>query len=87
MPARRGHCPKTLVIDFEEVFYADVSGATALRALKKYADRYDVEISLVRVHAQTRETLAADGVLAEIGEDRSYDSVRAAVAAASPSKG
>jgi hypothetical protein len=50
-------------------------------------DRYDVEISLVRVHAQTRETLAADGVLAEIGEDRIYDSVHAAVAAASPSKG
>jgi SulP family sulfate permease len=83
----KGPLLKTLVIDFEEVFYTDVSGAAALRALKKYADRYDVEISLARVHAHTRETLAADGVLAEIGEDRIYDSVHAAVAAASPSKG
>jgi hypothetical protein len=38
------------------------------------------------LHSQARETLAADGVLAEIGEDRIYDSVQAAVAAASPSK-
>lgn len=83
----KGPLPKTLVIDFEMVFYADESGAAALHALKKYADRYDVEISLARVHSQTRETLAAHGVLAEIGEDRIYDSVHAAVAAASPSNG
>ena len=82
--AAKGPLPKTLVIDFEEVFYTDVSGAGALHSLKEYADRYDVAISLARLHSQARETFAADGVLAEIGEDRIYDSVQAAVAAASP---
>jgi sulfate permease, SulP family len=84
--AAKGPLPKTMVIDFEEVFYTDVSGAGALRSLHKYADRYAVQILLARLHSQARETLAADGVLAEIGEDRIYDSVQAAVAAASPAK-
>ena len=53
-------------------------------SLHNYAKRYDVDISLARLHSQTRETLAADGVLKEIGEDRIYDSVQDAVAAASP---
>ncbi|MGO9504975.1 MAG: SulP family inorganic anion transporter [Streptosporangiaceae bacterium] len=85
--AAKGPLPKTLVIDFEEVFYADVSGAGALSSLHKYAEQYDVGISIARLHSTARETLAADGVLAEIGEDRIYDSVQAAVAAANPSKG
>jgi high affinity sulfate transporter 1 len=84
---KTGSLPKTLVIDFEEVFYTDVTGADALRSLKRYADQYDVGISIARLHSQARETLAADGVLAELGEDRIYDSVHAAVAAASSSKG
>ena len=85
--AAKGPLPKTLIIDFEEVFYTDVTGADALRSLHRYADRYGVDISLARLHSQARETLAADGVLAELGEDRIYGSVKAAVAAASPSKG
>ena len=78
----KGPLPKTLVIDFEEVFYTDVSGAAALRSVKRFADRYDVKISLARVHAHARETLAADGILAELGEERIFDSVHEAVAAA-----
>ena len=83
--AAKGPLPKTLVIDFEEVFYTDVSGAGALRNLHNYADRYGVGISIARLHSAARETLAADGVLIEIGEDRIYDSVQAAVDAASSS--
>ena len=43
--AAKGPLPKTLVIDFEEVFYTDVSGAGALSSLHNYAKRYGVDIS------------------------------------------
>ena len=79
--AARGPLPRTLVIDFEEVFYTDASGAESIRGLKRYASRYDVQILIARLHAGARQTLARDGVLAEIGEEHIYDSVRAAVAA------
>jgi len=69
------------VIDFEEVFYTDASGAESIRGLQRYASRYDVQILIARLHADARQTLARDGVLAEIGEDHIYDSVHAAVAA------
>jgi len=79
--AARGPLPGTLVIDFEEVFYTDSSGAESIRGLKRYANRYDVEILIARLHAGARQTLARDGVLTEIGEDHIYDSVHAAVTA------
>jgi MFS superfamily sulfate permease-like transporter len=83
--AARGPLPGTLVIDFEEVFYIDASGAESIRGLKRYTSRYDVQILIARLHADARQTLARDGVLAEIGEDHIYDSVRAAVAASNGS--
>jgi MFS superfamily sulfate permease-like transporter len=76
-----GPLPRRLVIDFEEVFYTDSSGAESIRGLKRYASRYDVQILMARLHADARQTLAQDGMLAEIGEDHIYDSVQAAVAA------
>jgi len=79
--AARGPLPSTLVIDFEEAFYTDSSGAESIRGLKRYASRYDVEILIARLHADARQTLAQDGVLAEIGEDYICDIVHAAVAA------
>jgi SulP family sulfate permease len=79
--AAKGPLPPALVIDFEEVFYTDASGAESIRGLKRYASRYDVDILIARLHADARKTLARDGVLAEIGEDHIYDSVHAAVAA------
>ena len=83
--AASGPLPGTLVIDFEEVFYTDASGAESIRGLKRYASRYDVQILIARLHADARQTLARDGVLAEIGEDHIYDSVHAAVAASNGS--
>jgi sulfate permease, SulP family len=79
--AANGPLPSTLVIDFEEVFYTDASGAESIRDLKRYASQYNVGILIARLHADARQTLARDGVLAEIGEDRIHDSVHAAVAA------
>ena len=84
--AATGPLPPALVIDFEEVFYTDASGAESIRGLKRYASRYDVEILIARLHADARQTLARDGVLAEIGEDHIYDSVHAAVAASNNSR-
>lgn len=80
--AAKGPLPETMVIDCEEIFYADVTGATALHELKAYFERYHVKITLARLHTHTRQALTDDGVLAEIGEDHIHDSVHAAVAAA-----
>jgi MFS superfamily sulfate permease-like transporter len=82
--AAKGPLPKHMVIDFEEVFYTDASGASALRDLKNYAERYDVDLSIARLHSAAREVLERDGVLGELGEDHVYDSVHAAVAACTP---
>jgi len=81
----KGPLPKNLVIDFEEVFYTDASGAAAIRNLKRFCDRYDVTISIARLHSVARRTLMQDGVLEEIGEEHIFDSVHAAVAACSGS--
>ena len=72
----------TLVIDFEEVFLIDDTGAAAITGLFEYAQRYGVELSLARVHSGTHELLKLSGVTGEIGEHRIYDTVRNAVEAA-----
>jgi sulfate permease, SulP family len=81
----KGPLPGTLIIDFEEVFYTDASGAAAIRSLRRYCDRYHVEISIARLHSEARQTLTQDGILSELGEDRIFDNVHAAVAAATAS--
>ncbi len=80
--AAQGPLPHTLVIDFEEVFLVDDSGAAAITALFEYARRYDVELSFARVHSGTHELLKLSGVVDDIGENRIYDTVRNAVKAA-----
>jgi sulfate permease, SulP family len=76
----KGTLPKNLVIDFEEVFYTDASGAAAIRGLKHFCERYDVTISIARLHAAARKPLAEDGVLEELGEEHIFDNVHDAVA-------
>ena len=66
--AEQGPLPGTLIIDFQEVFYTDVSGAVALRSLWHFTERYDVKISLARVHQHARETLDANGIIDDLGE-------------------
>jgi MFS superfamily sulfate permease-like transporter len=80
--AAKGPLPHTIVIDFEEVFLIDDSGAAAITSLFEYAQRYGVDLSLARVHSGTHKILRLSGVTDEIGEQRIYDSVRNAVAAA-----
>ena len=81
--AEKGSLPHTLVIDFEVVFLIDDTGASAIRSLFEYAQRYGVDLVLARVHSGTHKLLELSGVTDEIGEQRIYDTVRNAVAAAS----
>jgi len=85
--AEHGSLPHTLVIDFEVVFLIDDTGASAIRGLFEYAQRYGVGLSLARVHSGTHKLLQRSGVTDEIGEHRIYDTVRNAVAAASKAHG
>jgi SulP family sulfate permease len=80
--AARGELPHTLVVDFEEVYRVDATGAAAVTELFDYARRYDVELMLARVHAGTRALLHLAGVDVELGDDRFHPTVRSAVAAA-----
>ncbi len=79
----KGPLPKTLVLDCEEMFYADYTGAESLSSLFQYAQRYGVELSLARLHAGAREVLELAGTIEELGEHRLFDTVRDAVDAAS----
>ena len=81
--ATKGPLPHTLVIDFEEVFLVDDTGAAAITSLFHYAQRYGVDLALARVHSGPRKLLELSGVTGEIGEHRIYDTVRNAVAAVS----
>jgi SulP family sulfate permease len=81
--AAEGSLPHTLVIDFEVVFLIDDTGASAIRSLFEYAQRYDVDLALARVHSGTHKLLQLSGVTDEIGEHRIYDTVRNAVTAVS----
>jgi high affinity sulfate transporter 1 len=85
--AAEGNLPDTLVVDFEEVFLIDDTGAVAITNLIEYAHRYGVDVTLARVHSGTHEILRRSGAMDEIGEHRIYDTVRNAVAAAESTPG
>jgi high affinity sulfate transporter 1 len=78
----KGDLPHTMVIDFEEVFLVDDTGAAALTEFYHYAQRYGVDLSLARVHSSARALLKLAGVLDEVSEAHIYDTVRHAVDAA-----
>jgi high affinity sulfate transporter 1 len=80
--AAKGPLPHTMVIDFEEVFEVDDTGAAAITGLFEYAQRYGVDLSLARVHSGAHKILRLSGVMDEIGEHRIFDTVRNAVSAA-----
>ena len=85
--AAEGGVPHTLVIDFEEVFHVDFTGAAAITSLNEYAQRYGVDLALARVHSGAHKLLELTGVVDALGEDSIHDTVRNAVAAASPTDG
>ena len=75
----KDNLPHTLVIDCEEVAYIDTTGAAAIVNLLNYAQRYELELLLARVHIGARKWLELTGVLDDIGEERIYPTVRSAV--------
>jgi high affinity sulfate transporter 1 len=77
-----GELPHTVVIDFEEIFFVDDSGAAALTDFFNYARRYDVDLALARVNSEALNLLKTAGVVEEIGEKHIFDTVRNAVDAA-----
>ncbi len=77
-----GELPHTVVVDCEELMYVDDTGASAIKDFFHYAQRYDVELSLARVHSGAHKLLELTGVIDELGEGRIYDTVRHAVSAA-----
>jgi SulP family sulfate permease len=74
--------PKALVIDFEEVYEVDSTGAAAITSLFDYAHRYGIELLLARVHSGTHELLKLAGVVDQLGEQRIHDTVHEAVTSA-----
>jgi len=78
----KGSLPHTVVIDFEEIFLVDDTGASALNDFFDYAQRYGVDLMLARVHSIAHELLKMAGVIETIGEDHIYDTIRNAVDAA-----
>jgi len=81
--ANDGGLPKTLVVDCEEMFEVDTTGAAAVTSLLHYARRFNVDLALSRVHSDARQILEAEGLIKELGEDHVYDTVRLAVEAVS----
>jgi high affinity sulfate transporter 1 len=81
----KGSLPHTVVIDFEEIFLVDDTGASALSDFFDYAQRYGVDLMLARVHSGSHTLLKMAGVIEKIGEDHIYDTIRNAVDAANSS--
>lgn len=79
----KGSLPHTVVIDFEEIFLVDDTGAAALIDFFDYAQLYSVDLKLARVHSGAHALLKLAGVIDKIGEQRIYDTVRNAVDASS----
>ena len=79
----KGSLPHTVVIDFEEIFLVDDTGAAALTDFFDYAQLYSVDLKLARVHSGAHALLKLAGVIDKIGEQRIYDTVRNAVDASS----
>ncbi|MBE2223450.1 MAG: sulfate permease [Anaerolineae bacterium] len=77
-----GSLPNTVVIDCEEMFFVDDTGADAVSEFFHYVQRYGVELSLARLHWAPKEMLQMAGVIDKLGEDRIFDTVRNAVDAA-----
>ncbi len=77
-----GLLPHTVVIDCEEMPFVDDTGADALSEFFHYVQRYDIELSLARLHSSTWKLLQMAGIIDRLGEDRIFDTVRNAVDAA-----
>ena len=68
-----------MVIDCEEISDVDTNGSDAIKNFPEYAQRYEVERFLARVHSGTHKLLELTGVLDKICEERIFHTIRTAV--------
>lgn len=71
--------PKAVVLDFATVPDTDSTGDTELKELTRTLEQRGVQLVLARATATTRELMRIDGVIAAVGEERVFPTVRAAV--------
>lgn len=76
----RNEMPHTMILDFEAVPYTDVTGVETLSSFIKYADRYNVDVVLARVHRDTAVLLERGGF--DESDARMVDTITNAVAEA-----
>jgi SulP family sulfate permease len=72
---------RALVIDCEEMFEVDYTGAEALRGLAEDMHERGLDVRLARVHDPVLERLRTSGVIATLGDDRIFARVDDAVTA------
>ena len=70
--------PRAVVLDFEGVTQVDITGSDALREMHAWLEPRGVTLALARVNAAVRDALDRGGVLAVIGADLVFATVRAA---------
>jgi MFS superfamily sulfate permease-like transporter len=70
---------QVLVVDCEEMFEIDFTGAEALEGLVEDMRERDVEVRLARIHAPVLRLLDKSGVIATVGEQRVFSQVEGAV--------
>jgi SulP family sulfate permease len=70
--------PRAVVLDFEGVTQVDITGSDALRQIHAWLKSNGVTLALARVNATVRDALDREGVLAVIGADLVFVTVRAA---------
>jgi sulfate permease, SulP family len=73
-----------LVIDCEEMFSIDFTGAEALEELVEEMQQHGVEVRLARVHHRARGRLERSGVIDKLAGQKLYTRVEDAVAAGPP---
>ena len=73
--------PRAVVLDFAGVDFIDSQGSEKLGELRRLTDASNATLRIARVKPQVRATLAADGVIDQLGQDHLYGNVHEAVEA------
>ena len=74
---------RALIVDCEEMFEVDFTGAEALRGLAEDMQEQGLDVRLARVHDPVLERLLTSGVIAALGDDKIFARVEDAVAGGS----
>ena len=73
--------PQAVVLDFAGVDFIDSQGSEKLDELRRLTEASDATLRLARVKPHVRDTLVADGVLDDLGEDHVHGNIFEAIEA------